>query len=156
MKVISYEEKIIVITKKNYLDEFKNETFIEDYVISIINKLIKRYNIELNYFLEVNIYQSQYCGLVIELINQESDYYHYYSNEEFELNINLYNNSTFIYEVEDINEKLKYGQYYISGDRLFIKVIKKITDFEFAYLNENSILKYGKEALLKNSKKVNI
>ncbi len=153
MKFLINDDKITIYSNNKYLRKDCNLNFLEDYIKAIIKKINKRYDIELNYFLEINIYRNQYYGVIIEITNTETDYYHYYDTDDYEFKINILD-VHFLYEVNDFTLKNKNFNYYVADDKIYIKIINEISDKQMSELLEHAKLIYQTKDLYE--KKVNI
>lgn len=159
MKVILNNNKIIVFLNQIQLNEieFKDEKKLEDYFKTIFIKLNKNYDIDINGYYNIDVYLDDNYGAILEIEDEELDYYNYFNQIDMKLNISKIN--SFLYEIkyEFIdNNILNNTICYKSSDRIYLKLNNRIEKKEFYKLLEFSNIIYGKEAekIIKYGKKV--
>lgn len=152
MKLTFKDNKIVVFLNKPIkLKEIKSEDYFRKLFINIKNK----YNLKLNGYYKINVYMDKFFGSVIEIENQEIDYYDYFNQIDMEIKVIM---STFLYEInyEYINKSiLDKIIIYKLKDKLYIKILDESVI--------NRIIEYSKiiydnsaKIILKTSKKVKI
>lgn len=152
MKLTFKDNKIVVFLNKPIkLKEIKSEDYFRKLFINIKNK----YNLKLNGYYKINVYMDKFFGSVIEIENQEIDYYDYFNQIDMEIKVIM---NTFLYEVnyEYINKSiLDKIIIYKLKDKLYIKILDESV--------LNRIIEYSKiiydnsaKIILKTSKKVKI
>ena len=152
MKLNFKDNKIIVFLNKPIkLKEIKSEDYFRKLFIDIKNK----YNLKLNGYYKINVYVDKFFGRVIEIENQEIDYYDYFNQIDMEIKVII---STFLYEInyEYINKDIiDKTIIYKLKDKLYIKILDESV--------LNKIIEYSKiiydervKTILKTSKKVRI
>ncbi len=152
MKLTFKDNKIVVFLNKPIkLKEIKSEDYFRKLFINIKNK----YNLKLNGYYKINVYMDKFFGSVIEIENQEIDYYDYFNQIDMEIKVIM---STFLYEInyEYINKSiLDKIIIYKLKDKLYIKILDESV--------LNRIIEYSKiiydnsaKIILKTSKKVKI
>ena len=152
MKLIFKDNKIIVFLNKPVkLKEIKSEDYFKKLFINVKNK----YNLKLNGYYKINVFVDKFYGSIIEIENEELDYYDYFNQIDMEIKVI---NSTFLYQInydyltKDILEKVNI---YKIKDKLYIKILEQDI--------LNKIIEYSKiiydesvKKILKASKKVKI
>lgn len=152
MKLIFKDNKIIVFLNKPVkLKEIKSEDYFKKLFINIKNK----YNLKLNGYYKINVFVDKFYGSIIEIENEELDYYDYFNQIDMEIKVI---NSTFLYQInydyltKDILEKVNI---YKIKDKLYIKILEqdilnKIIEYSKIIYDESA------KEILKASKKVKI
>ena len=152
MKLIFKDNKIIVFLNKPVkLKEIKSEDYFKKLFINIKNK----YNLKLNGYYKINVFVDKFYGSIIEIENEELDYYGYFNQIDMEIKVI---NSTFLYQInydyltKDILEKVNI---YKIKDKLYIKILEqdilnKIIEYSKIIYDESA------KEILKASKKVKI
>ena len=152
MKLTFKDNKIVVFLNKPIkLKEIKSEDYFRQLFINIETK----YDLKLNGYYKINVYMDKFFGSVIEIENQEIDYYDYFNQIDMEIKVIM---STFLYEInyEYINKSiLDKIIIYKLKDKLYIKILDESV--------LNRIIEYSKiiydnsaKIILKTSKKVKI
>lgn len=152
MKLIFKDNKIIVFLNKPVkLKEIKSEDYFKKLFINVKNK----YNLKLNGYYKINVFVDKFYGSIIEIENEELDYYDYFNQIDMEIKVI---NSTFLYQInydyltKDILEKVNI---YKIKDKLYIKILEqdilnKIIEYSKIIYDESA------KEILKASKKVKI
>lgn len=152
MKLISKDNKIIVFLYKRI--NFK-QINLENYFKKLFIKFKEDYHIELNGYYSINIYIDKFYGSVIEIENEDLDYYNYFNQIDMEVKLN---DNVFLYEIdyEYLNKSIiNNSNIYKLKDKLYIQVkdnniLNKILEYSNIIYGEK--IKY----VLKNSKKVKL
>ena len=152
MKLISKDNKIIVFLYKRI--NFK-QINLENYFKKLFIKFKEDYHIELNGYYSINIYIDKFYGSVIEIENEDLDYYNYFNQIDMEVKLN---DNVFLYEIdyEYLNKSIiNNSNIYKLKDKLYIQVkdnniLNKILEYSNIIYGEK--IKY----ILRNSKKVKI
>ena len=152
MKLISKDNKIIVFLYKRI--NFK-QINLENYFKKLFIKFKEDYHIELNGYYSINIYIDKFYGSVIEIENEDLDYYNYFNQIDMEVKLN---DNVFLYEMdyEYLNKSIiNNSNIYKLKDKLYIQVkdnniLNKILEYSNIIYGEK--IKY----MLRNSKKVKL
>ena len=152
MKLISKDNKIIVFLYKRI--NFK-QINLENYFKKLFIKFKEDYHIELNGYYSINIYIDKFYGSVIEIENEDLDYYNYFNQIDMEVKLN---DNVFLYEIdyEYLNKSIiNNSNIYKIKDKLYIQVkdnniLNKILEYSNIIYGEK--IKY----VLRNSKKVKL
>lgn len=152
MKLISKDNKIIVFLYKRI--NFK-QINLENYFKKLFIKFKEDYHIELNGYYSINIYIDKFYGSVIEIENEDLDYYNYFNRIDMEVKLN---DNVFLYEIdyEYLNKSIiNNSNIYKLKDKLYIQVkdnniLNKILEYSNIIYGEK--IKY----VLRNSKKVKL
>lgn len=150
MKLIFKDNKIIVfLNKKINLD--KNN--LENYFKRIFFKIKDKYNLKMNGYYDINVYVDKYYGSIIEMENEDLDYYNYFNQIDMKIKVNK---DTFVYKIDYdyLNcELLKKTKVYKSNEKLYFKIIDPSI--------LNNVLEYGEviygnkaKEIIKTSEKV--
>lgn len=151
MRIIVNDDKTIVFL--NNKDGIKfNQDEIEDYFKSL---MIKLENYDIEDFNEVYVYIDPNYGLILELINNELDYFF-----DTDIKVQVFKKKNFLYNINYnyINKNIqKCSIIYKINDQLYLKIKKNIDNFIFSQILEYSDIIYGDEAIkIENiGKKVN-
>ena len=152
MKLINKDNKIIVFLNKKI--NFK-QINLEKYFKNLFIKFKEDYHIELNGYYSINIYIDKFYGSVIEIENEDLDYYNYFNQIDMEVKLN---DNVFLYEIdyEYLNKNIiNNSNIYKIKDKLYIQVkdnniLNKILEYSNIIYGEK--IKY----ILRNSKKVKL
>lgn len=160
MRIIMENDKIIIYLKKCEISDLniKTEDSLEDYVKKMISKLNDKYDIEFNGYYNVDIYNDINYGIIIEIENDDFDYYNYF--DQIDMKINISNVPFFLYEIKYnyIDKQiLKNSICYKYSNKLYLKV-NNLNEKEYLKLLEFSNIIYGQKVdeILKISEKVKL
>ena len=125
---------------------FNNKEELEEKFKSILNKLEKRYRIEIKGSYKINVYKDKIYGIILE-IRKDDIYYDYFNTAD--MNINIIN-SHFLYEVDDIYNINKNNDVYLYNNKIYIDIkdrigLLKIIEYSKIIYKENKIIKNGKK-----------
>lgn len=158
MKIEKYDNKYIIYLNKDYKKiNIKDKINIENDFRELFLNLRKNYNIKLVGYYNIYIYENKYYGLVIEIENEDLEYYDYF-DDELDMKITILENQTFIYEIlNDSKEILSKYNIIKNKDKLYVKLDSDISNIEMGILLENSKIIY-KDAvdIIKGAKKIEI
>lgn len=130
------DRKINIISKDN----------LEIYFKELFQQLKDQYEIEINGYYNIDIYEDQYYGTIINIEKEDIEYFDYFDNQ-IDMQINIPTNATFLYQIEDIltipKEIKDKIEIYHFLDNFYLKIIKPISNIELGRLLEISKLKYG-------------
>ncbi len=158
MKIEKYDNKYIIYLNKDYKKiNIKDKINIENDFRELFLNLRKNYNIKLVGYYNIYIYENKYYGLVIEIENEDLEYYDYF-DDELDMKITILENQTFIYEIlNDSKEILSKYNIIKNKDKLYVKLDNDISNIEMGILLENSKIIY-KDAvdIIKGAKKIEI
>ncbi len=94
MKLVFKDNKIIVFLNKNLnLDKKELENYFKKLFLGIKDK----YNLKLNGYYNINVYIDNYYGSIIELENEELEYYNYFNQIDMEIKVIK---TPFLYEID--------------------------------------------------------
>lgn len=138
---------IIYLNKINLINfNFDKQDNLEDEFKKIFKILKNNYNLKINGYYNIKIYQDNYYGIIIEIDKEDIDYYDYFDYEDtITMRIKKYDIEIF-YEVEDfffIKDFLDYFKLYRSKNKLYLKIIKKLDNNIFYKLLEMSKINYN-------------
>lgn len=142
MKIDIIDDKIILYIKKDIIGDlnFENLDDLEDYFKDLILNLKNVYNINISGFYNISVYIDEIYGMVLELVNEEIDYY--INTSQIEMRI-IPEHTTFLYELDDpvmiLNSSL-----YQYKDRYYLKINNNISYSDYLYVLENSKIVYTK------------
>ena len=149
MKLIFNNNKIIIyLNKKLILENAK----LESYFKKLFLKIKDKYNIKIIGYYNINVYNDKNYGSIIEMENQDLDYYNYFNQIDMEIKINK---NDFLYQIDYeylTKELLSKVNVYKYNEKLYLKIldsniINKILEFSKVIYGEeiNKILKKGKK-----------
>ena len=152
MKLVFKDNKIIVFLNKRLdLDKIK----LEIYFKKLFLKIKDRYSLKLNGYYNINVYIDDYYGSIIEIENEDLDYYNYFNQIDMEIKVNR---TTFLYEIDfDYITKdiLTKTNIYKLNNKLYFKIkdksiVNKIIEYSKIIYNEQV------KEIMKKSQKVKI
>ena len=137
------ENIIIFIPNKLINFNYKEEKDIEKFLKDKIIKLKKKYHKDISGFYNVNVYQNNKYGLIIELIHESDiDFF----KDLIDIKVNVYYDSDIYLELDDYflieKYKNKYfynNKYYISIDDIPYIDIIALSDF-YKYIYGNKLI----------------
>ncbi len=150
MRLVFKDNKIIVfLNKKINLDKVN----LENYFKRIFFKIRDKYNLKMNGYYDINVYTDKYYGSIIEMENEDLDYYNYFNQIDMKIKVN---EDIFIYKIDYdyLNQELlKKTKIYKSNDKLYLKIIdssilNKILEFSEIVYGDNA------KKIIKTSEKV--
>jgi len=156
MKIIINDDKIIVfLNDLQYINYNENE--IENSFNLLLNKLEKKFDIDIKNISEVCIYKDNNYGIILEIKYEEVDCFF----DFLDININVFKNNYFLYKIDYnyIDKSIINGNsIYKIKDDFYIKLKRKLDKKIFYKILEYSDIIYGEKALkIENiGKKVNI
>lgn len=149
MKVLIKSDNIITLYLNKYHDRkinLSSKDNLEIYFKELFQQLKDQYEIEINGYYNIDIYEDQHYGTIINIEKEEMEYFDYFDNQ-IDMQINIQTNVTFLYQIEDIltipkeiKDKIEIYHYL---DNFYLKIIKPISNIELGRLLEISNLKYG-------------
>lgn len=159
MKLIVGNNKFIVFLNKDENIDFDNKTKMEKYFKDLFSKIKNKYNVDISGYYNIDIYIDKYYGSIIEIEDEQLDYYTYFN--QIDMEINVLKNSLFLYEIgyEFLDKKIldKVICYKIN-DKIYLQIISDIDDLLLAKIIEYGHILYGKEVdkIVKQGKKVKL
>ncbi len=152
MKLINKDNKIIVFLNKKI--NFK-QINLEKYFTKLFTKFKEYYHLELNGCYNINIYTDEFYGSVIEIENEELDYYNYFNQIDMEIKLN---NNIFLYEIdyEYLSKNIiNNSNIYKLKDKIYLQLknnkdLNKILEYANIVYGKKIkyVLKYGKKVSL--------
>ena len=120
MKLVFENNKIIIcLNGKLILDDTKLETYFKNLFLKLKNK----YNVKIAGYYDINVYTDKIYGSIIEMENQELDYYNYF--DQVDMEIKIVKNS-FLYQIDYdylTKEILSKTTLYKFNDKLYLKIV---------------------------------
>ena len=159
MKLIVDNNKFIVFLNKDENIDFDNKAKMEKYFKDLFSKIKNKYNVDISGYYNIDIYIDKYYGSIIEIEDEQLDYYTYFN--QIDMEINVLKNSLFLYEIgyEFLDKKIldKVICYKIN-DKIYLQIISDIDDLLLAKIIEYGHILYGKEVdkIVKQGKKVKL
>ena len=152
MKLIFNNNKIIIyLNKKLILDNSKLDTYFKNLFL----KLKDKYNTKIVGYYNINVYTDKTYGSIIEMENQDLDYYNYFDQVDMEIKIIK---NDFLYQIDyDYVTKdiLNKTVLYKFDGKLYLKILD---DIILNKILECSKVIYGQELkkIYRNSEKVKV
>lgn len=152
MKLIFNNNKIIIyLNKKLILDNTKLDTYFKNLFL----KLKDKYNTKIVGYYNINVYTDKTYGSIIEMENQDLDYYNYFDQVDMEIKIIK---NDFLYQIDyDYVTKdiLNKTVLYKFDGKLYLKILD---DIILNKILECSKVIYGQELkkIYRNSEKVKV
>lgn len=163
MKVIILNDNKMIIYLNKFYDkqiETISKYNIEEYFKDMMSDLKEHHEIDLSGYYNIDLYQDEYYGTIIDVEKEELDYFDYFDSQ-IDMQINVKENTSFLYQIEDIltipKDLLKKIDIYYFLNEYHMKINQKITNIELGKLLEISELIYGPKVknILKYGKKIN-
>ncbi len=156
MRFIIDNNKFIVFLKEKI--NLDNKSKLEKYFKDLFCKLKNKYNIEVEGYYNIDVYTDKYYGTIVEIENEQLEYYTYFNQIDMEINVfrsNFYYEIDYVFLNKNILDKCVCYKY---KDKIYLKVIKDISDLELSYLLEYGNVLYGSdvENIARYGKKVKI
>ena len=144
MKFVIDNNKFIVFLNKKFDldDKVKLEKCFKDLFYNLKNK----YNIEVNGYYNINVYADKYYGTIIEMENEDLEYYTCFNQIDMEINVfksNFYYKIDYSFLNKDILDKCYCYEY---NNQIYLKIKDSIDKITLSKLLEISNVSYGLEA----------
>ena len=159
MRLVINDGKFIVFLNKYNKIDFENKLKLEKYFRNLFTTIKDKYNIEVNGYYDINIYNEKNYGVIIEIESEDLEYYNYFN--QIDMEINVLKDSLFLYEInyEFIdNSILDNFICYKMQDRIYLKAKDIVPENVLSKVLECSHILYGSkvEKIMKQGKKVKI
>ncbi len=161
MKTIIDDDTIIVFLDKSSaaLIDFKNKEALEKYFRKLFNRIIKKHDIMLMGYYDIDVYIDKIYGVVLEMQKDAIDYPEYFK-DDIDMCITV-KEKEFLYEIEDyfdIKDILKDIDVYKYKNKLYVKLNDNIDTYTFGRILEFSQIVYNDlvNVVLQCGKKINI
>jgi hypothetical protein len=155
MKIEKKDNTLIVFLNKKIISRINLNNRIEQEKSfqKIFDRLNTIYNLEINGQYEINMYNNEQYGIILEIKQKESEYFDYYDTIDMNIIISKYND--IIYRVENLY-KVENTDIYIYNGEIYIEP-KNIKFEKLGLIMENSEIIYGKKAniIKKKGKRLN-
>ena len=138
---------------------FDNQDILEEEFKKLFKILRDDYNLKVNGYYNIKIYEDKYYGIILEIIKENIDYYDYFDEDDtIAMRIKKYDVELF-YEVEDfffLGNFLSCFKIYTDKKKIYLKIIQEIDKNVFFNLLEMSKINYDKRAKLIELKSMKI
>ena len=156
MKFVIDNNKFVVFLNKKF--DLDDKIKLEKYFKELFHKLKNKYNIEVNGYYNIDIYADKYYGTIIEMENEDLEYYTYFNQIDMEINVfksNFYYEINYNFLDKNILNKVVCYKY---NDKIYLKIKEDIDEITLSKLLEYSNVLYGEEVekITKYGKKVNL
>ena len=152
MKVEKLDDgKLIVFLNNLYLkkNSFSLKNNLEKYFKNLFIKLNEFYDIEIKGFYDINIYQDNLFGIVLELEKEDLDFYGFY-DDHIDMKIRIMKKEKFIFQLDQfsmLNKTiLDYCKIYKYKNKFYVVPKRTTDDINIGFILENSKIIYGEEA----------
>ncbi len=157
MKIEKKDNNLIVFLNKKNIPQIdlNNKIELEKNFQKIFNKLNTIYDMEINGYYDINMYNNEQYGMILEIKQKDSDYFEYY--DTVDMNITLSKYKDILYKIENFNKKIiDNSTIYIYKGEIYIEP-KNIEFQKLGLIIENSEIIYGKKTntIKNNGKKIN-
>lgn len=162
MKIECIDENniIVFLNKLKVKDKLllSNE-YLENYFRNLFKILKDKYQISINGYYAVTLYQDSLYGVILDIEKEFTDYFDYFDNQ-VDMKIDVDKNSTFLYKISSLSvfnkDILSSTIIYLYNGELYIKPKKTINQLELGHLIENGTIIYGNlcNRVLKYGKKL--
>lgn len=159
MRLVINDGKFIVFLNKQKKIDFENKLKLEKYFRTLFATIKDKYDIEVNGYYDISIYNDKNYGIIIEMESEDLDYYNYFN--QIDMEINVLKDSSFLYEInyEFIDDSILDNFIcYKIDDRIYLKAKDIISESVLARVLECSRILYGSkvEKIMKQGKKVKL
>ena len=144
------ENTIIVFLNKLKIKEelLSSSSYLETYFRSIFKLLKDKYQININGYYHITLYQDSIYGVIMNMKKEFTDYFDYFDNQ-VDMKIDIERAPSIIYELDDysmINKEVwPFISIYKYRDKIYVKPIKTINQLNLGYIIENSTIIYGEK-----------
>lgn len=107
-----------------------NNKEVRNLLIKLISMIEDKYNIDIDNYYFVNIYQNNIYGIVIELVEDEDVIIFKFDSDEINMKLNICYDKLFLYEIEDPLLYLKSEVYYYNSKYYLNLKEKDLSIFE--------------------------
>ena len=123
----------------------------------IINKIRKKYDIDIYGYVDVKIFIDENYGIIIKIKKDTLEYFDYFK-DDIEMDIEIIKD-TFLYKIDDASviKQTENTEIYKQYENIYIKV-KNNDDINIGKIIENSEIIYGKTAkkIIENNNKISL
>lgn len=157
MKIEKKDNNLIVFLNKKIISKINmnNKIELEKSFQKIFDKLNTIYDMDINGSYEINMYNNEQYGIILEIKQKENEYFEYYNT--IDMNITMSKYKDILYKINNYNKKIiENSTIYIYNGEIYIE--PKDIDFEtLGIIIENSEIIYGKKTSIikNNAKKIN-
>ena len=143
---------VIYLNKLNLINfNFDNQDRLEEEFKKLFKILRNNYNLKVNGYYNIKIYQDRYYGMILEINKENIDYYDYFDYvDTIAMRIKKYD-IEILYEVEDfffLDKFLSCFKVYTDKNNIYLKIMKEIDKNVFFNLLEMSKINYNKKIKL--------
>lgn len=156
MKFVIDNNKFIVFLNKKF--DLEDKSKLEKYFKDLFHRLKNKYNIEVNGYYNINVYADKYYGTIIEMENEDLEYYTYFNQIDMEINVfksNFYYEIDYSFLTKNILDKCICYKY---NDKIYLRIKEDINEIDLSKLLEIGNILYGDEVeeIAKYGKKVKL
>lgn len=152
MKVEKLDDgRLIVFLNNLYLkkNSFSLKNNLEKYFRNLFIKLNEFYEIEIKGFYNINIYQDNLFGIILELEKEDLDFYEFY-DDHIDMKIRIMKKEKFLFRLDQFSmlnkSVLDYCKIYKYNNNFYIIPKRTTSDINIGFIIENSKIVYGEEA----------
>lgn len=149
MKVMKMEEDDVVIflPKSDISLDFSSKDHLEEYFKKLFLKLEEQYDMNMNGFYQIEVYEDSYYGVIFEIKMEDIPCFDYF-DRQVEMSIHISKDTCFLYQIDDpfnfdeeMRSELSFYQY---QNHFFVKREENLKKANYLKLLEHSNLIYGK------------
>ena len=149
MKVVLEDDnKIIVFLNTQYIKDidFSCKESLEEYFQELFLLFKSDYDLEIYGYYTIDVFIDSFYGVILFIEKEDLDYFDYYDHQ-IDMRINIRKDSIFLYELNDYFDLdtsiLHKIEFYLYKNKLYGKIIQKLTFVEMGRLLEYSNIVYG-------------
>lgn len=145
------DDNLIVFLNRFYADkyQFSIENNLEDCFRNFFKILNNNYNIEINGYYDIKVYQDKIYGFILNIKREDVDFYSYY-DDHIDMKISILKANKFVFKIDDYSlvnkDILKYCYLLKDNKNLFFIPKKTINQYYLGFIIENCKIIYGIEA----------
>lgn len=152
MKVEKLDDgKLIVFLNNLYLkkNSFSLKNNLEKYFKNLFIKLNEFYDIEIKGFYNINIYQDNLFGIILEMDKEDLDFYGFY-DDHIDMKIKIMKKEKFLFALDKFSmlnkDILDYCKIYKYNSNFYVIPKRTVSDINIGFILENSKIIYGEDA----------
>lgn len=155
------ENNIIVFLNKIKIKEklLLSSVYLEKYFRSLFQLLKSKYQININGYYAVTLYQDSLYGVIVDIKKEFTDYFEYFDNQ-VDMKIDIAKNNIFLYKINSfssLKDNLSsFASIYLYDGDIYLRPKKNISQIELGTIIENGTIIYGdlSNKVLKFGKKI--
>lgn len=149
MKIELLDEDTIIVFLNKVREKEKlllSSNYLEKYFRSLFQTLKNKYQININGYYNIVLYQDSIYGVIIDIKREFSDYLDYYDNQ-VDMKIDIDKDSVILFELDNLSllteDDYKYIYLYYYNGKIYVRPKKTTEQIRLGKIIESSTIIYG-------------